>query len=63
MKYKVIAPDYATTFGFYDSIEEARGFIRGLMEGNKDYYGKYFCKSDFIIEEVKWQKEWEATYF
>lgn len=53
MKYKVIAPDYATIFGFYDSIEEARGFIRGLMEGNKDYYGKYFCKSDFIIEEVK----------
>ncbi len=50
--YKVIDSE-GSEFGFFKSIDEASGFIRGLIQGDKDYYGKYFTKEDFRIEEVK----------
>jgi hypothetical protein len=50
--YKVIDPD-GEEYGFFKSIDEAQGFIRGLLEGDRDYYQKYYTKSDFRIEEAK----------
>lgn len=51
--YKVIDPDREKLFGPFESIDEARGFVKGILEGDTTYYGKYYAACDFLIEEMK----------